>query len=251
MRPHESEWFRDRLVLDVGAGSGRHSYEAHRLGARVTAVDVGDAIHVARRNLPPEILTVQADAEELPFEDASFDLVLAIGVLHHLPDPRRALGSLARLVRPGGYIHIYVYWIPSRGWHRSLLRLVTAARRVTTHLPRPVVRALSYPIAAALFSVFVLPYRYSRDVGRLERLAATLPLKAYADYSFGVCVNDQFDRFSAPLEWRFTAEEVEALLRDVGFTDTVVLDNHGWVGSGRRPLASSRANSEGTTRYTG
>jgi SAM-dependent methyltransferase/uncharacterized protein YbaR (Trm112 family) len=236
MRPHKPEWFRDRLVLDVGAGSGRHSYEAHRLGARVIAVDVGDAIHVARRNLPPEVVTVQADAEELPLEDETFDLVMAIGVLHHLPDPRRALRSLGRLVRPGGYVHIYVYWIPSHAWHRSLLRLVTAVRRVTTRMPRPLLRALSYPVAAAVYGLFVLPHRYSRRVERLEALAAALPLKAYADYPFGVCVNDQFDRFSAPIEWRFAADEVRAILEEAGFIDIVVLENSGWLGSGRRPL---------------
>jgi ubiquinone/menaquinone biosynthesis C-methylase UbiE/uncharacterized protein YbaR (Trm112 family) len=244
MRPHEPEWFRGRLVLDVGAGSGRHSYEAHRLGAGVVAVDVSEAIHVARRNLPAEVLTVQADAEELPFEDATFDLVMAIGVLHHLPDPGRALKSLARLVRPGGYVHIYVYWLPSRGWHRVLLSLVTAARRVTTRIPRPLLRILCYPIAAVLYALFVLPYRFSHRVRRLHRFADSLPLKTYADYSFRVCVNDQFDRFSAPLEWRFTADEVEAMLRTTGFADIVVLDNHGWIGSGRRPQAASPWNAQ-------
>jgi ubiquinone/menaquinone biosynthesis C-methylase UbiE/uncharacterized protein YbaR (Trm112 family) len=235
LRPHEPESLRNRLVLDVGAGSGRHSHEAHRLGARVVAVDVGEAIHVARRNLPADVLTVQADAEELPFEDASFDLVMSIGVLHHLPNPRRALKSLARLIRPGGHIHIYVYWTPTRRWHRFLLRLVAAARRVTTRMPRPLLRALCYPIAVALFAVFVLPYRITRHAAVLERVAGGFPLKAYADYPFRVCVNDQFDRFSAPLEWRFTADEVEAMLLEAGFGEIVVLANNGWIGSGRRP----------------
>jgi SAM-dependent methyltransferase len=238
LRPHEPESLKNRLVLDVGAGAGRHSREAHRVGARVVAVDVGDAIHVARRNLPPDVLTVQADAEELPFEDASFDLVMSIGVLHHLPDPRRALNSLVRLVRPGGYIHIYVYWVPVRGWHQSLLRLVAAVRRVTTRMPRPLLRALCYPIAVTLFAIFVLPYRITRHAPGLERLAAAFPLKAYADYPFMVCVNDQFDRFSAPLERRFTAEQVEEMLREAGLVDIVVLDNNGWIGSARRPRAS-------------
>jgi SAM-dependent methyltransferase len=251
IRPHEPASLKGSLVLDVGTGSGRHSYEAHRLGARVVAVDVGEAIHVARRNLPSDVVTVQADAEELPFEDEAFDLVMAIGVLHHLPDPRRALKSLARLVRPGGHIQIYVYWIPSRRWHRFLLRLVGAARRVTTRMPRPLLRTLCYPLAAVLYTMFVLPYRLSRRIRGLDRVAVALPLKAYADYPFRVCVNDQFDRFSAPLEWRFTAEEVDTMLGKVGFTDTVVLDNHGWIGSGRRPLASSRAHSDETTRNPG
>ena len=233
LRPHEPESLKGCLVLDVGAGSGRHSYEAHRLGATVVAVDVGDAIHVARRNLPAEVATVQADAQELPFDDATFDFVMAIGVLHHLSNPWRALKSLARLVRPGGYIHIYVYWIPSSGWHRSLLRLVTVARRMTIRMPHPLLRGLSYPIAATLFAVFVLPFRIIRRVPRFARFAGSLPLKAYADYPFSVCVNDQFDRFSAPIEWRFSADDVEAMLKDAGFVDILVLENHGWIGSGR------------------
>jgi hypothetical protein len=86
-----------------------------------------------------------------------------------------------------------------------------------------------------LWGMFVLPFRLMRGVKRLDRLTAALPLKTYANYPFGVCVNDQFDRFSAPIEWRFTANEVKALLVNGGFTETVVLENHGWVGSGRRP----------------
>jgi ubiquinone/menaquinone biosynthesis C-methylase UbiE len=241
IRPHAPESLKDRLVLDVGAGSGRHSYEANRFGARVIAVDVGDAIHVARRNLPPEILTVQADAEQLPFDDATFDLVMAIGVLHHLPDPRRALNSLARVVRPGGCIHIYVYWIPSRAWHRAVLRIVGATRAVTTRMPFPLLRVMCYPAATVIFGVFVLPYRVLRRVRCLKRVADAFPLKAYADYPFKVCVNDQFDRFSAPIEWRFSATDVEAMLSDAGFADIVVLDNHGWIGSGHRLPVSPTA----------
>ena len=45
---------------------------------------------------------VQADAEDLPFEPGSFDFVMAIGVLHHLPDPARALRAIAPFARPGG-----------------------------------------------------------------------------------------------------------------------------------------------------
>ncbi len=102
-------------------------------------------------------------------------------------------------------------------------------------MPRPLLRGLSYPIAAGLFAMFVLPHRVTRRVPSFERLASSLPLKAYADYPFGVCVNDQFDRFSAPIEWRFTADEVEAMLDDAGFVDILVLENHGWIGSARSP----------------
>ncbi|MHB1808616.1 MAG: class I SAM-dependent methyltransferase [Solirubrobacteraceae bacterium] len=61
--PHSPESFEGRLLLDVGTGSGRHAFHAAELGARVVAVDIGRSIDVARGNLPPEVLTVQADAE--------------------------------------------------------------------------------------------------------------------------------------------------------------------------------------------
>lgn len=235
MRPHDPASLAGKLFLDVGTGSGRHSRQAHELGARVVAVDVGSAIDVARRNLPPEVLTVQADAEALPFEDGAFDLVVSIGVLHHLPDPERAFRAVARHVRPGGHVQVYLYWQPEQRWHRGLLGVVRLVRRVTTRLPHRVLHLLSYPAAALGTTLFVAPYRILRRFGATRDLAERLPLRAYADYPFGVCVNDQFDRFSAPLESRYTANEVRSWLERAGFVDVQVLPNHGWLGSGRRP----------------
>src|SRR5204863_3669997 len=118
MQPHGPEWFSGISVLDVGTGSGRHAREADLLGAHVVAVDLGDSIDVARHNLPESVLTVQADAEDLPFAPASFDLVMSVGVLHHLEDTESALRKLAAYVRPGGHLHVYLYWQPPYRWHR-------------------------------------------------------------------------------------------------------------------------------------
>ena len=237
LRPHTLASLKGKSVLDVGCGSGRHSFHAAAAGARVVAVDVGDSIDVARRNLPPSVLTVQADAEALPFEPGSFDLVMSIGVLHHLPDTERALRSIARYAKPGGHVHIYLYWVPERASHRRVLALVTALRRVTTRLPHRALHALCVPLAALLAVAVVAPRRALRRRPRGRRLVAALPLKAYADYPFGVLLNDQFDRFSAPLERRFTAAEVRALMEVAGLEDVVVLANDGWVADGRRPTS--------------
>ena len=235
MRPHAPESLARRSLLDVGAGSGRHSFHAARAGAQVTAVDLGASIDVARRNLPRSVLTVQADAEALPFEPESFDIVMSIGVLHHLPDTERALRSITRYAKPGGHVHIYLYWVPERRWHRGVLRAVTAVRRVTTALPHRVLHALCYPLAAILHLSVVAPYRALRTRPRTARAAAALPLKTYADYPFSVLVNDQFDRFSAPLERRFTEDEVRSAMEAAGLEDIVLIANHGWIADGRRP----------------
>jgi SAM-dependent methyltransferase len=234
LRPLDPAELRGQRVLDVGAGSGRHSYYAAAAGAIVTAVDVGDAIEVARRNLPAEVLTVQADAERLPFADGSFDLVMSIGVLHHLPDPPRALQKLVRLVRPGGRIHVYLYWVPEQRWHRVVLGWVAVARRLTTRLPHRVLHLLCFPLAGFLELAIVIPYRLLRDRQRWQRIAEGLPLKAYADYPFAVLVNDQFDRLSAPIEHRYTRTQVQTMMADAGLEEITVIANHGWIADGRR-----------------
>jgi SAM-dependent methyltransferase/GT2 family glycosyltransferase/uncharacterized protein YbaR (Trm112 family) len=245
LQPHRPESLSGKLLLDVGAGSGRHSAQAAAAGARVVAIDLGGSIDVARRNLNPDVLTVQADGERLPFDHGTFDLVLSIGVLHHLADTEGALANLVPFVAPGGHLHVYLYWAPEVRWHREVLRLVTAARRVTVRLPYRVLHRLCYPLAAGLWVAVVIPYRFLKARPRTRRVAELLPLKTYADYPFTVLVNDQFDRFSAPIEHRFTRAQVQVMLERAGLQHAVTVANHGWVGDGRRPDDGGRPPSRG------
>ncbi len=245
LQPHEPASFAGKLVLDVGAGSGRHSAQAARFGADVVAIDLGRSIDVARRNLPGEVLTVQADAERLPFASGSFDLVMSIGVLHHLAETDRALAGLVPFVSPGGHLHVYLYWVPEIRWHRHVLRLVSAARIVTVRLPYRMLHRLCLALSGGLWVAVVLPYRAMRNRTTAGRLASALPLKTYADYPFAVLVNDQFDRFSAPIEQRFTEPRVKTMLARAGLEDVVTIPNSGWVADGRRPLHGLRSSRGG------
>lgn len=242
MWPHDPEFFRGKRVLDAGCGSGRHAYYAAKYNAEVWAVDLGPAVEVAARNTAAcdNVRVVQADLYQLPFATESFDFIYSIGVLHHLPDPEAAFRNLLRFLKPGGEIQIYLYWKPeNQRLKNSLLTMVTAVRQVTTRLPHRVVYALSYPAACAAYGFFVWPYQVLSRIPSLAPVAERIPMKQYAHYPFRVCVNDQLDRFSAPIENRYTKQEVEAWLERAGLEETGVRANYGWCAWGRRAGGSS------------
>ena len=190
---------------------------------------------------PTGSITVQADAEALPFAPESFDFVMSIGVLHHLPDTDGRSERWSRCVRPGrapARLPLLAARAPEPS--RLLLRVVFARAGSTTRLPHRLLHAACYPLAARSRGDIVLAVPGTRRFPGLRRVADALPLKAYADYPFGVLVNDQFDRFSAPIERRFTRDEAGRLMRDAGLVDVVVLPNNGWVCDGRRPPVTAR-----------
>jgi ubiquinone/menaquinone biosynthesis C-methylase UbiE len=97
-------------TLEVGAGTGYFSLNLALAGAadRVTCTDISAGmLDVLERNagkLGLDVQTAACDASALPFEDASFDLVLGHAVLHHLPDLGAAFAEFRRVLRPGGRI---------------------------------------------------------------------------------------------------------------------------------------------------
>jgi 2-polyprenyl-3-methyl-5-hydroxy-6-metoxy-1,4-benzoquinol methylase len=236
MQPHGPGFFRGKKVLDAGCGNGRFAYYAAKYGAEVWAIDLGPAVEVARHNTESVgANVVQADLHNPPFALESFDFIYSIGVLHHLPDPEVAFRNLLRFLKPGGEVQIYLYWKPeSRPIKSLLLSGIAGARRLTTRMPHKAVHVLAYPAAASAFLFFVWPYRIMKRVPPLERLADELPMKQYASYPFRVCVNDQLDRLSAPIENRYTRADVQNWLSRASLESPIVGENFGWVATGRK-----------------
>jgi len=75
--------------------------------------------------------------------------------------------------------------------------------------------------------------RMMKQVAPLKGLAEDLPMQ-YAGFSFRVCVNDQLDRFSAPIENRYTRADMGDWLKRAGLNASQVRVNFGWVGTGRK-----------------
>jgi SAM-dependent methyltransferase len=114
-------------VIDVGCGAGRHSFEAFRRGANVVAFDQSasdlndvDAIlqAMAEQGEAPasaKAEAVKGDALDLPFDDGSFDFVIASEILEHVPADERAIDELVRVLKPGGRLVVTVpRWLPEK-----------------------------------------------------------------------------------------------------------------------------------------
>ncbi|HEU4810643.1 MAG TPA: class I SAM-dependent methyltransferase [Nocardioides sp.] len=98
-------------ALDVGCGAGALTQRlVDRLGSeQVCAVDPSASFVAATRQRFPDVDVRSASAEQLPFPDATFDVVLAQLVVHFMADPVQGLREMARVARPGGTIAACVW----------------------------------------------------------------------------------------------------------------------------------------------
>jgi len=96
------------LLLDVACGTGNSAIPAARAGAKVTGVDIAtNLLEQARKRAAAEQLEIrfeEGDAEELPFADGSFEVVVSIFGAMFAPRPERVAAEFLRVLKPGGMI---------------------------------------------------------------------------------------------------------------------------------------------------
>jgi len=135
-------------VLDVAAGTGRRTRRILDLTdpRRVVALDGSQGmLDVARRSVAdPRVEFVQGDACELPFPDASFDVVCSTWLLSILHDPRAAVREFLRVLKPGGTA-LYAYCTRPDGevgaaaeWLASIRPDINPLTHMVTHDEEPV-----------------------------------------------------------------------------------------------------------------
>jgi SAM-dependent methyltransferase len=95
----------DERAIDVGCGAGALALALAPLLREVIGVDrVPELLELARKRAPGNAQFVEADATNLPFEAASFDLAGTLRTLHHVRRPELVVAELARVARPGGRV---------------------------------------------------------------------------------------------------------------------------------------------------
>jgi len=99
-------------VLEVGSGPGHIASALAETGVEVTGIDFCAAMVEVARARYPELAFQEANAEDLPFEDESFDAVVSSFVVHHLARPADAFREVRRVLKPGGRFAFAVFAAP-------------------------------------------------------------------------------------------------------------------------------------------
>lgn len=215
---HELE---GRRVADIGSGTGRIVSMLLDCGARhVVAVEPSAAIDVLKENLEgrlDRVTALRVRGDELP-ATGDLDVVMSVGVLHHILEPLPVVRAARGSLREGGKLAVWLYGIEG---NRLYLALATPLRAVTKRLPHRVLIGLCwavYPFLAAYIAacrVLPLPMRryMTGHLGRLSRSKRVLTI---------------YDQLNPAYAKYYTRDEALDLLRSGGFSDVQALHRHGY-----------------------
>jgi SAM-dependent methyltransferase len=244
MQPFDPAEFEDARVLDAGCGNGRFTRACAAYGPRtVIGIDPSQSVIPARANTAhlPNVAILQGDIFALPFAAGHFDHIFCIGVIHHLPDPRAGFLELARRLKPGGKISIWVY---AREGNELIMRYFEPLRKhVSSRLPWPVTKGLSALAAVALWLLVTLLYRPARALCPV--LYERLPMHDYLWYiyslGFYTLYHTAFDKLSPELCTFIGRDDLQEWFATAGLEDVIISHRNGnsWRAQGRRPSGAS------------
>jgi len=160
------ENYKGKKVLEIGIGLGADHQKFAEAGAVLYGIDFTNRSveHVHRRfqHFGLHSMLGVADAEDLPFNEGTFDLVYSWGVLHHTPNTAKAVHEMCRVLKPGGEAKIMIYhkysFVGYMLWLRyALFKFrpgMTLAQIYNRYLESPGTKAYSMGEAKVLFKEF-------------------------------------------------------------------------------------------------
>jgi SAM-dependent methyltransferase len=195
-------------ICDLGCGNGRWSYFLQDMCKEIILVDFSDAIFVARKNLlgADNCLFFMCDLKVLPFKDKFADLLISVGVLHHLPTP--CLDEVRRLEKFAPSLFIYLYYsLENRPFYfRLILIVVTVIRLIISRFRNRLFRKTFSKLTTI---IVYLPLIYLSRLFKFVKLNHLVPLdEFYDDKSISRIEQDVYDRFFTRIEQRVSRKDI-------------------------------------------
>jgi SAM-dependent methyltransferase len=202
------------LAGDFGAGSGRWSSRLLDSFLMVYAIEPSNGANsVLMKKFEEEtrVIVLKETVGSNSIPDASLDLGMSLGVLHHIPDTGIAIKDVSKKIKPGGYFLCYLYYkLDGKPlFYRAIFKTVDLTRRVISRLPQPLKRFVSSVIAGLIYWPLA---RFSKVLGKFGVSTSNIPLHHYANMPYVMLANDALDRFGTSLEQRFSKTEIEEML---------------------------------------
>ena len=210
----------------MGCGSGRWARLVSPKVGHLNCIDPSEAIYVAKRNLSnfDNISFYKNSVEDSVLPLASQDFGYSLGVLHHIPDTKRAIKACVDLLKTDAPLLLYLYYkFDNRPlYYRFIWRLSNLARQIICRLPSKVKNIIT-DIAAIL--IYYPMSRLSYIFDKIGVDISNFPLSYYRNHSFYTMRTDARDRLGTPLEKRFTKLEIEKMMRQSGLKSIAFSDS--------------------------
>lgn len=206
IHPIKPGFFKGKIVLDAGCGMGRNMYYAAKYGSKeVIGIDLSEAVDSAYLLVKdlPNAHVVQGDIYSLPLRQ-EFDYVFSIGVLHHLPSPKKGFDALLSAIKRHGTISAWVYGKEGNFLVRTVGSFVRI--NITSKLPHSLLKLLCYPLAAMLH---VLTKYIYKPLG-LSWLPYGKYFIALADFDFRNKLSIIFDHLAPPIAFYISRAEFQS-----------------------------------------
>jgi len=247
IEPVEREFFVDKVVLDAGCGAGRFAILSSKFGAsEVIGIDLSSAVEIAYEKTRhiDNVHIVQTDIYNLPFL-REFNFIYSLGVLHHLPDPRRGFISLSRHLNDSGAIAFWVYGRENNEWYLNIVDPIR--KKITSKMSSRTLAFVCHCITIPIYPILKLIYSPINKYKRLHGLKKILFYNRYLSFlsRFGYSAIHAviFDQLTPQISHYLPKSEIESWLDSETFRECVITSRNGnsWRGLGRDYKVMDRA----------
>ena len=211
------------IGMDLGCGSGRWAKYISPKVKKLILVDPSkEALCVAKKNLDglKNLIFYCNDIDSVPIDDNSLDFAYSLGVLHHLPNPKKAIMKISTKLKKNAPLLLYLYYsFDNRSFiYRYIWKITNVMRIVISNLPVK----LKNIVCDFLSLIIYFPLaRLSLLLYSMKINCDFLPLFFYKDKSFYTMRTDCYDRFGTKLEKRFSLKEIKKMMEDAGFKNII------------------------------
>ena len=232
IKPLNRNFFKNKIILDAGCGIGIPTYCMYKMGAKkICSADISSSVEIVESNIKnnPGII-VQADIYKMPFKKESFDLVVCVAVLQHLPEKNKAVEELLSFVKPGGALILWVYG--KEGTQIVRWFIEPFRKLISRKLPIKITEMISIPLGVIfhILSQFVKITKIKFPMREYFIYRAEFPIKNNLEMVF--------DQLLAPLSHFFSKEEFEFFFKDNNLKEYLIRrhNNNSWTGIGYKRL---------------